>query len=149
VPPPSDHWPDRPPTDITAELVRLMPRDAVFMLRFLGESQLRLQRHFQGFIEAELGRHGVTPESHPLIGGFIEAHAQTLRDFVFAGVAMAHQMRLAEMERLLGDTTSLLSVDVWDQIRSHVETAEARFREQAPTLPEQLEGYRPPAPGED
>jgi hypothetical protein len=132
------------PADVTADLVRLMPRDAVFVLRFLGESQLRLQRHFHDFIAAELARNGVTPDSHPMIHGFIETHALTLRDFVFAGVGMAHQVRLPEMERLLGDTTSVLSVDVWDQLRSHVEAAERQFRAQAPALPAQLETYRAP-----
>ncbi|PZQ51279.1 MAG: hypothetical protein DI556_03655 [Rhodovulum sulfidophilum] len=135
-----------PPTDVTADLVRLMPRDAVYMLRFLGESQLRLQRHFQDFIAARLARLGVTPDSHPMIHGFIETHALTLRDFVFAGVSMAHQLRVAEMERLLGDTTSLLSVDIWDELRDHIETAERQFEAQAAALPDQLEGYRAPEP---
>lgn len=136
--------PDRLPDDVAADLVRLLPRDAIFTLRFLGESQHRLQKHFQGFIAAELAGHGVTPETHPMIHGFIETHARMLRDFVFAGVAMAHQVRLPEMERLLGDATSVLSVDIWDQIRSHIETAERQFRSQAPDLPAQLEAYRPP-----
>lgn len=141
--------PDKPsPEDVTVDLVSLMPRDAVFMLRFLGESQLRLQRHFQDFIEAELAGHGVTPETHPMIHGFIETHARTLRDFVFSGLAMAHQVRLPEMERLLGDDTSLLSVDVWDELRSHIEIAERQFRTQAPALPRQLDGYRAPEPPE-
>lgn len=135
---------DPQPADVTADLVRLMPRDAVFVLRFLGESQLRVQRHFQDFIAAELARNGITPDTHPMIHGFIETHALTLRDFVFAGVGMAHQVRLAEMERLLGDTTSVLSVDVWDALRSHIETAESQFRAQADALPGQLETYRAP-----
>ena len=134
-----------PPSDVTADLVGLMPRDAVFMLRFLGESQLRLQEHFQDFIAAELARNGVTSDTHPMVHGFIETHAITLRDFVFAGVSMAHQVRLPAMERLLGDATSLLSVDIWDQLRSHIETAEQQFRTQAPALPVQLEPYRVPA----
>lgn len=136
-----------PEDDVTADLVRLMPRDAVFVLRFLGESQLRLQRHFHDFIAAELARNGVTPDTHPMIHGFIETHALTLRDFVLAGVGMAHQVRLPEMERLLGDTTSVLSVDVWDELRSHIETAEHQFRTQAAALPEQLETYRIPDAG--
>lgn len=138
---------DTPPLqDVTADLVRLMPRDAVFMLRFLGESQLRLQRHFHDFIAAEMAGHGVTQDSHPMIHGFIETHARTLRDFVFAGLAMAHQVRLPEMERLIGDATSLLSVDVWDELRSHIEIAERQFRAQAPALPAELDGYRAPPP---
>lgn len=133
-----------PSPDVTADLVQLLPRDAVFMLRFLGESQLRLQQHFEGFIAAELARHGVTPESHPMIHGFIEVHARSLRDFVFEGISMGHQVRLPEMEQLLGDATSLLRVDVWDGLRSHIETAEGEFRRQAAALPGELEGYRAP-----
>lgn len=132
------------PQDVAADLVRLLPRDAVFALRFIGESQHRLQQHFQGFIAAELERHGVTPDTHPMIHGFIETHALMLRDFVFSGVALSHQVRLPEMERLMGDATSVLSVDIWDQIRSHIETAERQFRSQASGLPVQLEGYRLP-----
>lgn len=134
--------PDPTPSDVTTDLVRLMPRDAVFVLRFLGESQLRLLRHFQDFIAAELARQGVSQATHPMIHGFIETHALALRDFVFAGLSMAHQVRLPEMERLTGDTTSVLSVDIWDQLRSHIETAEARFRAEVPALPAQLVGYR-------
>ena len=135
---------DPPPSDVTADLVRLMPRDAVFMLRFLGESQSRLQEHFQDFIAAELARRGVTQNSHPMIHGFIETHALALRDFVFAGLSMAHQLRLPEMERLLGDTTSILSVDIWDELRGQIEAAERQFEAQAPALPRQLESYRVP-----
>lgn len=130
--------------DVTADLVRLMPRDAVFVLRFLGESQLRLLRHFQDFIAAELAREGVTMETHPMIHGFIETHALALRDFVVNGVGMTHQVRLPEMERLTGDTTSMLRVDVWDDLRSHVELAQSRFRSEAPGLPAQLAPYRLP-----
>lgn len=147
--PPEDRPDEDPPaTDIGADLVALMPRDAVFALRFLGESQHRLQRHFQDFIAAELAANGVTPETHPMIHGFIETHALMLRDFVFSGVAMAHQFRLTQVERLLGDTTSVLRVDVWDQIRSHIDTAEAQFRRQAPDLPAQLGGYLIPPRGD-
>lgn len=147
MPDPADLPPSPSPSDVTADLARLMPRDAVFMLRFLGESQVRLREHFQGFIAAELARRGVTPDSHPMIHGFIETHAITLRDFVFAGVSMAHQMRLPEMERLLGDTTSILSVDVWDELRGHIEAAERQFETQAGALPRQLESYRLPGDG--
>ncbi len=144
MPEPKDPPSPSPPStaDVSADLVGLMSRDAVFVLRFLGESQLRLQRHFRDFIASELARGGVTPETHPMIHGFIETHALTLRDFVFAGVGMAHQLRLPEIERLAGDAGSMLRVDVWDQLRSHIETAEARFRIQAATLPAQLEAYR-------
>ncbi|CAN7717369.1 hypothetical protein LJR234_006226 [Mesorhizobium amorphae] len=70
---------------VTGDLVRLMPRDLVFVMRFMGESQYRLQSHFQDFIRAELAAGGVTTETHPMIHLFIENHAILLRDFVFSG----------------------------------------------------------------
>ena len=137
VPPPA-------PEEVASDLARLMSRDAVYTLRFLGESQHRLQKHFHAVIAGELARRGVTAQTHPMIHGFIETHALLLRDFVFAGVAMTHQLRLGEVERLMGDATSVLSVDIWDDLRGHIETAERQFRAQVEDLPGQLEGYRVP-----
>ncbi|TIT91904.1 MAG: hypothetical protein E5W59_10560, partial [Mesorhizobium sp.] len=125
----------RQPDDIAGDLVRLMPRDLVFVMRFLGESQFRLQSHFQDFIRAELAAGGVTAETHPMIHLFIENHAILLRDFVFSGVSLSRQFRVEEIERLTGDTTSVMRVDIWDQLKSHIETAEKQFRSQAGTLP--------------
>ncbi|WP_367193365.1 hypothetical protein [Amorphus sp. 3PC139-8] len=131
--------------DVTADLARLMARDLVFVMRFLGESQYRLQQHFHDFIAEELARQGFTKETHPLIGGFVETHALVMRDFVFSGVALTHQVRIDEMERLLGDTTSVLRVDIWDQLRGHIDMAERQFKTQAPGLERQLEAYRAPS----
>lgn len=130
--------------DVASELARLMERDLVFVMKFLGESQYRLQSHFQDFILAELAKSGIGRDTHPMISGFAETHALLMRDFVFAGVALTRQFRAAEMERLLGDTTAILRVDVWDQLRRHIEAAEAQFRRQIPHLEERLEAYRPP-----
>ncbi len=141
---PSDPGRMPAPEEVASDLARFMPRDAVYTLRFLGESQHRLQKHFHAVIAGELAKLGVTIETHPMINGFIETHALLLRDFVFAGVAMTHQLRLGEIERLLGDATSVLSVDIWDDLRGHIETAERQFRAQAGALPEQLAGYRVP-----
>lgn len=134
--------------DVASELARLMERDLVFVMKFLGESQYRLQNHFQDFILAELGKRGIGRETHPMISGFAETHALLMRDFVFAGVALTRQFRAEEMERLLGDTTAILRVDIWDQLRRHIETAEAQFREQMPSLAGRLDAYRPPERGE-
>ncbi|MDK1492877.1 hypothetical protein QN219_22915 [Sinorhizobium sp. 7-81] len=88
--------------DVTGDLVRLMPRDLIFQMRFLGESQYLLQRHFQSFMEAEMAASGLTRETHPMIQSFIDTHAVLLRDFVFSGVSLSHQFPLEEIERLLG-----------------------------------------------
>ncbi|WP_197708048.1 hypothetical protein [Hartmannibacter diazotrophicus] len=116
-------------------------------MKFLGESQHQLQGHFQRFILARLAEQGIDGDTHPLIGGFAETHALMMRDFVFAGVSLSHQFRVEEMERLLGDTTSLLRVDIWDQLRRHIDTAEEQFREQLPQLESKLDAYRPPDKG--
>ncbi|MBB6353711.1 hypothetical protein ACFFTN_00280 [Aminobacter aganoensis] len=135
-----------PLQDVTTELVRLMPRDLIFTMRFLGESQHRLQRHFQDFIETEMRSAGMTPQTHPMLHAFIERHAIMLRDFVFSGVSLSRQFHVDEIERLIGDTTSLLRVDIWDDLKSHIEAAEKQFRSQVPRLPNLLSDWESPAP---
>ena len=133
--------------DIAADLVTLMSRDLVFVMCFMGESQYRLQGHFQDFIRAELAARGVTQETHPMIHLFIETHAILLRDFVFSGVSLSRQFRVDEIERLTGDTTSVIRVDIWDQLKSHIETAEKQFHSQTGTLPKLLTAFeKPPRP---
>ncbi|BCH22714.1 hypothetical protein MesoLjLc_24490 [Mesorhizobium sp. L-8-10] len=137
--------------DVTTDLVRLMPRDLIFTMRFLGESQHRLQRHFQDFIEAEMASGGMTRQTHPMIHAFIERHAIVLRDFVFSGVSLSRQFHVDEIEKLLGDATSLLRVDIWDDLKSHIEAAERQFRSQVPGLPHLLSAWETstPASAED
>ena len=127
-----------------AELLGLMAEDLVFVMKFLGESQNRLQTHFQTFILKELAGRGIDQDSHPLITGFAEVHALMMRDFVFSGVALSRQFRIEEIERLLGDASSLLRVDIWDELRRHIDVAEAQFAAQVPMMEERLETYRPP-----
>lgn len=131
--------------DVTQDLVALMPRDLVFSMRFLGESQLRLQRHFHDFMIAEMADAGITQETHPTIHAFVERHAILLRDFVFSGVSLSRQFRIREIEQLIGDATALLRVDIWDQLRSHVDMAERQFLAQLPQLPRLLEEWEAPA----
>ncbi|SCB40186.1 hypothetical protein [Rhizobium hainanense] len=135
--------------DVTTDLVRLMPRDLVFQMRFLGESHYLLQRYFQKFMEVEMAAAGVSRETHPMIQSFIETHAVLMRDFVFSGVSLSHQFRLEEIELLIGQRAELMRVDIWDQLRSHIEMAEKQFRAQLPSLPVQLSGWEKPksAPG--
>ncbi len=134
--------------DAVDQLMRLMSRDLVFTMTFLGESQHRMQRHFETFITDALAAAGVTQETHPMIRLFIERHAALLREFVFAGVALSRQFGIGEIERLIGDASSLLRIDIWDQLRSHIEMAETRFRAQLPDLPRQLADFEAPAPPE-
>ena len=128
-------------------LVALMPRDAIFALRFLGESRLRLLEHFHNFILAEFAKLGATPQTHPMLHAFAETHALALRDFVLSGVEGAHQLALERFERLLGEAGELLRVDVWDQLKSHIGDAEAQFQRQVGGLQAQLESYRAPDAG--
>ena len=123
-----------------------MPRDVVFAMRFLGESQHLLQKHFHTFMEAEMRAAGMTQDTHPMIHAFIERHALLMRDFVFSGASLAHQFHLEDIERMLGDNSGLLRVDVWDQLQSHIEMAEKQFRAQVPGLPALLSGWETPVP---
>lgn len=144
--------PMRGEDDVAADLVRLLPRDLVFTMRFLGESRHLLQRHFQVFMEREMQAAGLTQETYPMIHAFIERHALLMRDFVFSGVALSRQLRIEEIERLMGDRTSLLRVDIWDQLKSHIDMAETQFKSQLPGLPGQLSGWKlpeAPPPGND
>lgn len=127
---------------VASELSRLMQRDLVFVMRFLGESQHLMQAHFQDFILRELAAREITEETHPLIHAFAERHAILLRDFVFSGVSLSRQLRIEEVEQLTGD--SMMRVDIWDQLRSHIEMAERQFRGQIPQLPAMLEAWKSP-----
>ncbi|MBX3566996.1 MAG: hypothetical protein KF914_03000 [Rhizobiaceae bacterium] len=130
---------------VSDELLRLLPRDVVFSMRFLGESQHRLQSHFQSFIRDRLEADGVTQQTHPLIHTFIDSHATLLRDFVFSGVALAHQFRVDEIERMTGDVTSIMRVDIWDQLKSHIAAAEQHFSGQIGSLQPFLAALEDPA----
>ena len=123
---------------IAEAIVRRAPQDLVFVMRFLGESQYQLMRHFQEFIRSEIARRGATAEEYPLLAHFVDAHAAELRDFVFNGVALSRHFRVGEIEFLTRDTEALMRVDIWDSLKNHVETAERRFRAQAADLPRLL-----------
>ena len=147
-PEPSGTWPassGAASDDHVADaLVELLPRDAIFALRFLGESRVRLLEHFQAFIMGEFSKLGATAESHPMLHAFSETHALALRDFVVSGVEGAHQFALEHMERLMGDSGGLLRVDIWDQLKSHIGDAETQFQRQLEGLQKELEAYRAP-----
>ncbi|CAG4909647.1 unnamed protein product, partial [Acidocella sp. C78] len=148
---PDKQRPDMDPTspaagggDVTEQLIRLMSRDLVFTMTFLGESQHRMQTHFESFITASLARAGMNQTTHPMIRLFVERHATLLREFVFSGVALSRQFGIGEIEHLIGDASSLLRIDIWDQLRNHIEMAETRFRAQIPDLPGQLADFAAP-----
>ena len=123
---------------VAEDIIGRASQDLVFVMRFLGESQYRMMRHFQDFIRAETARRGATAEEYPLLAHFVDAHAAELRDFVFAGVSLSRQFRVSEIEFLTRDTAALLRVDIWDALKNHIETAEQRFLAQAEDLPKLL-----------
>ncbi len=127
---------------IANEITALMSRDLVFVMRFLGESQSLMQRHFHDFILEELSVADITQDTHPMIHAFAERHAILLRDFVFSGVSLSKQLRVEEVEQLTKDT--MLRVDVWDQLCSHIDMAKQQFRKQLPELPGALEAWKVP-----
>lgn len=130
--------------DVANALVEILPRDAIFALRFLGESRVRLLEHFQAFIVGEFAKIGATPETHPMLHAFAETHAMALRDFVVSGVEFAHQFALEHIERLIGDSGGLLRVDIWDHLKSHIGDAQVQFQRQLSNLQSELEAYRAP-----
>lgn len=124
------HYPDQAPSRLTAgEMLARAPQDLVFTMRFLGQSQEILHNHFRRFLETRLGAAGVTPDSHPLLPFFIDSHAVELREFVTTGVSLARSFRLGEIEILTGDVETVMRVDIWDAIASHIDMAEQRFSE--------------------
>ena len=115
------------PSKLAQRIVELASRDLVFTMQFLGESQYRVLDYFQRLVIRELEARGITRESHALLQIFIDSHACEMRDFVFNGVAMARPFRLEEIERMLGDTASVIRADTWDTLRAHIESVEAKF----------------------
>lgn len=143
-----------PAEDVASALVRLMRRDLVYAMRFLGESQDLLQRHFEGFILSRLAEDGLTESTHPLIRAVAAGHAALLRDFVFSGVSLSRQLRIADIEQAIGDATALLKVDIWDDLKSHIDLAEKHFRTRMPGVVAMLDadgappGHGKPGDGE-
>jgi hypothetical protein len=132
---------------LAEEIIARADDDIVFVLKFLGESQHRVNRHFQNFIESELKIRGVDRESYGLLQVFIDTHAAELREFVFTGVSLARQFRLREFEELLADKTSVFRTDIWDALSRYIKAAEENFQAQAHDLPElliQMESTAPP-----
>lgn len=123
---------------LAQEIIERAPRDLVFVMQFLGESQYRVLHYFQELVIRELEKRGVSREDHALLQVFIDSHACEMRDFVFNGVSMARPFRVEEIERMLGDKASVLRTDAWDTLRSHIESVEAKFLKEADALPRQL-----------
>lgn len=117
----------QPSRAVAEQVVARAPTDLIFVMRFLGESQDILHNHFRDFLEHKLSEVGATVEEHPLLPFFIDSHAAELRQFVFTGVSLARQFRLREIETLTGDAETVMRIDIWDAIASHIEMAEARF----------------------
>lgn len=139
--------PEHPSVAVANDLVALMPRDVVFVPRFLGESQERLRQYFREFSLAEMARAGITSEQHPMLSVFLDRHAALLCEFVFVGVSLPHQLRMEDVERLQHDDAGLLRMDLWDQLKIHIAAAEERFRVDLPMLAESLARLEPSREG--
>ena len=126
------------PSTLAREIVERAPRDIIFTMQFLGEAQYKVLHYFQQLVIRELEARGIRREDNALLQIFIDSHATEMRDFVFAGVALARPFRIEEIERLLGDTTSVIRVDIWDALRNHIDTVESKFLAEADDLPRQL-----------
>jgi hypothetical protein len=124
--------------DLAREIIERAPDDIIFTLQFLGEAQYKVLRYFQDLVIGELAARGIRREDTALLQIFVDRHAAALRDFVFAGASLARPFRIEEIERLLGDGSSVLRTDIWDALRSHIDAAESKFRREADDLPRQL-----------
>jgi hypothetical protein len=114
-------------SEIASQIIDRADRDVALVVQLVGESQYLLVRHFETFIEGELGRRGLVYGAHPLLRPFIETHARELADFVSSGVALRHRFGLQAFENLTGDPLRLLRADLWDSLRSHIEDAQRHF----------------------
>lgn len=121
---------------ITNALLDRAKEDLVFKMDFLGESQHLLFNHFRELILQELKSQGLMPDEDPLLGLFAEAHAAELRDFVFTGVSLQKLLRFTQIEELIGESSSLMLVDIWDTLEDLIDMAEKKFAEQAQDLPD-------------
>lgn len=127
--PPSDLPESLQPTPAgpAAEIMARAERDVVFIVKFLGESQHILQRHFQGYVQNELERRGITFGDHPLLLPFIETHGSELAEFVVTGIGLHHQFHLTSFESMQGDPQQLLRLDISNTLQSYIDKAEAHF----------------------
>jgi hypothetical protein len=114
-------------TVVASAMLDRADRDIAFVMRFVGESQYLLNRHFQTMIETELAKHNVVYGDHPFLRLFVEAHGRELTEFVLNTVTLTHQFGLQAFEQLAGDPMRLLRADLWDTLRSTIEGAEAHF----------------------
>lgn len=130
--------------EVASELIGPMPRDVIFAVDFHGESRRRRLEHFRAFMAFELRAPGASEARGPLLRAFVDRHAMHMRDFVCPGVSLQGQLRIQESERMTGDTTAMLRIDLWDQLEDHIETAEGEFRSQGPDLLQRLPGQRGP-----
>lgn len=109
------------------EIMARAERDVVFVVKFLGESQHILQRHFQSYVQTELEKRGITFGDHPLLLPFIETHGAELAEFVVTGIGLHHQFHLTTFEKMAGDPQQLLRLDIASTLQSYIEKAEAHF----------------------
>ena len=110
-----------------AEIMARAERDVVFVVKFLGESQHILQRHFQDYVQAELEKRGITFGDHPLLLPFIETHGSELAEFVVTGIGLHHQFHLTAFENMAGDPQQILRLDIASTLQSYIEQAEEHF----------------------
>lgn len=123
---------------LAESIIKRAPSDLLFVMQFVGQTQYDVLKYFQDLVIRELEARGIRREETALLQIFIDRHATEMRDFVFSGVALSRPIRVQELEQLMGDRTNVLRTDVWDALRSHIETVETKFVADADDLPRQL-----------
>ena len=113
--------------NLASALIARAEQDLIYEPRILGESPYMLQQHFQDFILAQLAKHSVSFDDHPLLRLFMDTHARELTEFVMTGVGLSHHIRLPELEILGPDPERLRRIDLWDSFVNHIKEAEEHF----------------------
>ncbi|MCB4806194.1 hypothetical protein QO001_005602 [Methylobacterium brachiatum] len=121
--------------DTATRILAVADRDVTFILRVVGESQQTLVEHFQSFIEESLNACGIGYGDHPLLRPFVDTHARELAEFVHNGIALRHRFGLRDCEAANIMPPDLRRVDLWDDLRSLIEQAEAHFAASPQGLP--------------
>ncbi|AYO81053.1 hypothetical protein [Methylobacterium brachiatum] len=121
--------------DVATRILAVADRDVTFILRIVGESQQTLVDHFQNFIEESLTACGIGYGDHPLLRPFVDTHARELAEFVHNGIALRHRFRLGDFQTTNITPPDLQRVDLWDDLRSLIEQAEAHFAASPQGLP--------------
>ena len=112
---------------VASQILERADSDIAFIPKLMGESRYLLTSHFVAVIERALAQEGFGYGDHPLLRPFVELHSRELTDFVSNGIGLRHQFGIKPLERMMGDPSRLLRVDLWDSLSALIGDAERLF----------------------